>query len=69
MGLYQRALQLDPQFALAHADIARLHASLGEVALASEEWRKAQALPQRLSAQERQMVELMLAQYLSLIHI
>ena len=63
LGLYQRALQLDPQFALAHADIARLHASLGEVALASEEWRKAQALPQRLSAQERQMVELMLAQY------
>ncbi|HRA55921.1 MAG TPA: putative peptide modification system cyclase [Thermomonas sp.] len=63
LGLYRRALQLDPQFALAHADIARLHASLGEVALADAEWRKAQALPQRLSPQERQMVELMLAQH------
>ena len=63
LGLYRRALQLDPQFALAHADIARLHASLGEVALADAEWRKALALPQRLSPQERQMVELMLAQH------
>ncbi len=61
LGLYRRALQLDPQFALAYADIARLHASLGEVPLASEAWRKALALPERLSPQERQMVELMLA--------
>ena len=61
LGLYRRALQLDPQFALAYADIARLHAALGEVAQASEAWRRAQALPQRLSPQERQMVELMLA--------
>ena len=62
LGLYRRALQLDPQFALAHADMARLHASLGELAAAREEWHKAQALPQRLSPQERQMVELMLMQ-------
>ncbi len=61
LGLYLRALQLDPQFALAYADIARLHASLGEVAKAGEAWRKALSLPQRLSPQERQMVELMLA--------
>lgn len=62
LGLYRRALQLDPQFALAHADMARLHASLGELAAARDEWHKAQALPQRLSPQERQMVELMLMQ-------
>lgn len=61
LGLYRRALQLDPQFALAHADMARLHASLGEVAAARDEWRRALALPQRLSPQERHMVELMLA--------
>jgi tetratricopeptide (TPR) repeat protein len=63
LGLYRRALQLDPQFALAHADMARVHASHSEVARAAEEWRKALALPQRLSAQERQGVELMLMQH------
>lgn len=62
LGLYQRALRLDPGFALAHADMARLHASLGEVARAKEEWGKALEQPQRLSPQERQMVELMLVQ-------
>jgi putative peptide modification system cyclase len=63
LGLYRRALQLDPQFALAHADAARLLASLGEVGLARDEWRKAIAIPQRLSPQERQSIELMLMQH------
>lgn len=63
LGMYRRALQLDPDFALAHADMARLYASLGEVANARDEWRKALAIPQRLSPQERQMVELMLMQH------
>lgn len=63
LGLYRRALQLDPQFALAHADMARLYASRGEVALARDEWRKALAIPQRLSPQEKQSIELMLAQH------
>ncbi len=63
LGLYQRALQLDPQFALAHADMAKVHASLGELDLALQEWRKALAIPQRLSAQERMSIELMLVQY------
>ena len=63
LGLYRRALQLDPQFALARADMARLHASHGEVAVALGEWRKALAIPQRLSPQEKLGVELMLLQY------
>ena len=63
LGLYQRARQLDPQFALAHADMARLYATLGEPGAARDEWRKALALPQRLSPQERQMIELMLIQH------
>ena len=63
LGLYQRALQLDPQFALAHADMARLLAALGEVAAARDEWRKALAVPQRLSPQEKLRVELMLQQH------
>jgi putative peptide modification system cyclase len=63
LGLYQRALQLDPQFALAHAGIAATHASFGEVAAAKEQWRKALALPDRLSSQEKLRIELMLRQY------
>lgn len=65
LGLYRRALQLDSQFALAHADMAHLHASLGELGQAREEWRKALSIPQRLSPQERLSVELMLLQYAS----
>lgn len=63
MGLYRRALQLDPQFALAHADIGRMHASVGQVALALDELRKAMALPQRLSPQEKLRTELLLMHY------
>jgi len=62
LSLYSRALQLDPQFALAHADLARFFAGLGEVANASDEWRKALASPHRLSAQETLRVQLMLQQ-------
>jgi putative peptide modification system cyclase len=63
LGLYQRALQLDPQFALAHADMARLHAAIDEVAAAKDEWRKALAVPQRLSPQEKLRIELLLQQH------
>lgn len=63
LGLYRRALELDPQFALAHADMADLYSSFGEIAKADEERRKALAIPQRLSAQERARIELMLQQY------
>ncbi|WP_374609366.1 putative peptide modification system cyclase [Thermomonas sp.] len=63
LGLYRRALQLDPQFALAHADIARLLAGFGEVGAAADEWRKALAIPGRLSPQEKQRIELMLLQH------
>lgn len=63
LGLYRRALQLDPKFALAHADMAGLHASIGEVAQARSEWRKALGIPDRLSPQEQQRIELLLQQY------
>ena len=63
LGLYQRALQLDPQFALAHADMADLYSGLGELAKANEERRKALALPQRLSPQEHARIELLQQQY------
>ncbi|HWI23897.1 MAG TPA: putative peptide modification system cyclase [Lysobacter sp.] len=63
LGMYRRALQLDPKFALAHADMARLHASLGEVAAARDEWRTALAIPERLSPREKLRIELMLQQH------
>ncbi|MBP3984109.1 putative peptide modification system cyclase [Pseudoxanthomonas helianthi] len=63
MGLYRRALQLDPQFALVHADMADVYSSYGEVAKAGEERRLALSIPQRLSAQERARIELLLQQY------
>ena len=63
LGLYRRALQLDPQFALAHADMADVYSSHGEVAKAREERRAALAVPQRLSAQERSRIELQMQQY------
>ena len=59
LGLYRRALQLDPEFALAHADMADLYSALGEMANASSERRKALAFPQRLSPQERARLELL----------
>jgi class 3 adenylate cyclase/tetratricopeptide (TPR) repeat protein len=63
LGLYRRALQLDPQFALAHADMAQLLAGFGEVGAAAGEWRKALAIPGRLSPQEKLRIELMLLQH------
>jgi putative peptide modification system cyclase len=59
LGLYRRALQLDPEFALAHADMADLYSGLGELGPAAEERRKALAIPQRLSPQERARLELL----------
>jgi putative peptide modification system cyclase len=63
VGLYRRALQLDPQFAQAHADMADLYSAIDEVALAAEERRKALAIPQRLSPQERARIELLQQQF------
>jgi len=63
LGLFRRALELDPEFALAHSDMADLYSGLGEVAKAAEERRKALAIPQRLSSQERARIELLQRQY------
>jgi putative peptide modification system cyclase len=63
LGLYRRALQLDPQFALAHADMADLHSSLDEVAKATDARRKALALPHRLSPQELARIQLLQMQH------
>lgn len=63
IGLYMRALELDPDFALVYADIARLHASRGEATQAKVQWNKALAKPGRLSPQEKMRIQLFLGQY------
>ncbi len=62
IGLYMRALELDPDFALVYSDIAALHASMGEIAQAKVQWRQALTRPMRLSPQEKMRIELLLHQ-------
>ena len=63
MGLLDRALQLDPQFALAHANKGIVYwAVLGQASEAKASWQRALAIPDRLTAQERLRVEARLLQ-------
>ena len=63
IGLYMRALELDPDFALVYSDIASLHATRGEAMQAKLQWRQALDRPSRLSPQEKMRIELLLRQY------
>lgn len=63
VGFYMRALELDPDFALAYSDIARVHASQGEIPQAKVQWRQALTRPGRLSPQEKMRIELLVRQY------
>ncbi len=51
--LFQRAVELDPNFALAHARLAAIYSNLGEEDRAGEEARKAFDLRERVSERER----------------
>ncbi len=50
---YQRAVELDPNFALAYVQVAVSYSSLGQTTLASENAKKAFGLRQRVSEPER----------------
>jgi len=50
---YQRALELDPNFAIAYVGLAVAYGSLGEITRASENATKAFALRERVSERER----------------
>ena len=63
IGLYMRALELDPNFALVYSDVAALHASVGEIPQAKAQWRQALTRPTRLSSQEKMRIQLLLHQY------
>jgi eukaryotic-like serine/threonine-protein kinase len=55
--LLQRAIRLDPNFALAYADLGWSHSNLGESSLASENARKAFELRERVSEYEKLSIE------------
>jgi tetratricopeptide (TPR) repeat protein/predicted Ser/Thr protein kinase len=53
LPLYQRAIALDPQFAMAYLALGISYANLGELALARENLQKAYVLANRVSERER----------------
>jgi len=55
--LFQRALQLDPNFALALSDLANMYSNLGETKLCAGYASKAYALRERVSERERLVIE------------
>src|SRR5438132_991589 len=54
---YERAVELDPNFALAHAELGLVCSNLGQADLASENLTKAYDLRKRVSERERSSIE------------
>jgi len=52
----QRAIAIDPQFAMAHADLGFFSGNMGQTELGAEEIRKAYALRDRVSDRERRHI-------------
>jgi serine/threonine protein kinase/Tfp pilus assembly protein PilF len=57
VSLLQRAIQIDPKFAMAHAFLGRIYGDTGQSALAAESIRKAYELRDRATDQERFFIE------------
>jgi tetratricopeptide (TPR) repeat protein len=57
LPLFQRATELDPQFAMAHVWLGRMHADLGDEAASIESTQQAYALRERTSDRERFSVD------------
>jgi tetratricopeptide (TPR) repeat protein len=55
--LFQRAIRLDPDFAMAYASLGQSYANLGETSLASENTKKAYELRERVSEREKFYIE------------
>lgn len=54
---FQRAIRLDPEFAIAYAALGNAYSNLGEIGLAAENIRRAYELRQRVSEHERLYIE------------
>jgi len=55
--LFQRAIQLDPNFAMAYASLGVIHSNLGETNVGAENIRKAYDLRERVSESEKFYIE------------
>jgi len=60
MPFYKRAIELDPQFAMAYAKLADVYTNNDETALATQYYSKALTLSDHLSAREKMALQ---AQY------
>jgi tetratricopeptide (TPR) repeat protein len=63
--LFQRAIRLDPNFAMAYATLGADYSNLGETSLASENTKKAYELRERLSEREKFYIESHYYQYVT----
>jgi DNA-binding winged helix-turn-helix (wHTH) protein/tetratricopeptide (TPR) repeat protein len=57
LPLYRRAVRIDPQFAMAHAMLGRVHGDLGEFALAAQSTAQAWRLRERASDAEKFFID------------
>src|ERR1700674_5006549 len=55
--LYQHAIQLDPQFAMAYSTLGMMYINLGEQLLAADQARKAYEMRERVSTREKFYIE------------
>jgi serine/threonine protein kinase/predicted Zn-dependent protease len=55
--LFQRAIRLDPNFAMAYASLGQSYVNIGETTLASENTKKAYELRERVSEREKFYIE------------
>ena len=55
--LYKRAIEIDPQFAMAHAHLGLAYSGIGETVLSAESFTKARQVSQRASDQERFFID------------
>lgn len=63
IAMYKRAIELDPDFALAYAGIGKVQGGIGEMESARAHWQKALSLKHRLSPEEQLRIQLNMARF------
>jgi eukaryotic-like serine/threonine-protein kinase len=65
IAFYKRALELDPNFAVAYASLGLVYANLGQASLAAENIKKAYALSDHVSEREKYRIAALYYSYVS----
>jgi tetratricopeptide (TPR) repeat protein len=65
IAFYKRALELDPDFAVAYASLGLIYANLGQASLAAENIKKAYALRDRVSEREKYRISALYYSYVT----